>query len=421
MMLLEFTLRNYGPFRDEAVLSMEKDAGDEHPDNTVICPETGRQVLTSAAVFGLNSSGKSRVFMAMGDLIRLIGSVPAPNSPIPFYNPFRLSRDSLREPTGMSIKFTAYGVRYEYGIAFDSERIASEYLHSYPHGRITKVFIRDGQGFTFRRSDESSMRLISEMTPQNTPFLTMAAQLNNPVCQSVHRYLTRNIVVIGDAPMNLLWDVLSRISDDDRMKDRMVCAMGIADFGISDFIGETHSADVDDTPGLPIQLKQLLESVPDSRIVSNRLEMRHDFPNADVDESLHYFPYSIESRGTLQMFSMMGPVIEALRSGGVVLFDEFGSSLHTNISRWIVGQFSASSNPRGAQLLVNTHDLMLMDTEMLFRRDQIYFTNKDRGTGAAELYSLSDFKGVRKDLDVLKSYLSGRFDALPDIDRGDIL
>ena len=53
MMLLEFTLRNYGPFRDEAVLSMEKDAGDEHPDNTVICPETGKQVLTSAAVFGL--------------------------------------------------------------------------------------------------------------------------------------------------------------------------------------------------------------------------------------------------------------------------------------------------------------------------------------------------------------------------------
>lgn len=105
----------------------------------------------------------------------------------------------------------------------------------------------------------------------------------------------------------------------------------------------------------------------------------------------------------------------------MVLFDEFGSSLHTAISRWIIGQFSAPSNPNGAQLLINTHDLMLMDTEMLFRRDQIYFTNKDRGTGAAELYSLSDFKGVRKDLDVLKSYLSGRFDAIPEIDRGDLL
>ena len=34
---------------------------------------------------------------------------------------------------------------------------------------------------------------------------------------------------------------------------------------------------------------------------------------------------------------------------------------------------------------------------------------------------LSDFKGVRKDMDVLKSYLSGRFDAFPDIDRGNIL
>ena len=121
------------------------------------------------------------------------------------------------------------------------------------------------------------------------------------------------------------------------------------------------------------------------------------------------------------MFSMMGPIIKALRDGGVVFFDEFGSSLHTAISRWIIGQFSAPSNPNGAQLIINTHDLMLMDTELLFRRDQIYFTDKDRRTGAAELYALSDFKGVRKDMDVLKSYLSGRFDALQDIDGGDIL
>ena len=266
----------------------------------------------------------------------------------------------------MNIRFTADGVRYEYGISFDSERIVSEHLYSYPRGRVTRVFDRDGQTFSFRKRDEPSMRRMSDMTPRNTPFLTMAAQLNNQVCQSVHLYLT-------------------------------------------DIVGESRRADADEIPGLPPQLKQLLESVPGSGIVSNRLEMRHDFPDADVDESLHYFPYSIESRGTLQMFSMMGPVIEALRDGGVVLFDEFGSSLHTAISRWIIGQFSAPSNPNGAQLLINTHDLML------------YFTNKDRGTGAAELYSLSDFKGVRKDLDVLKSYLSGRFDAIPEIDSGDLL
>ena len=420
-MLLEFTLKNYGPFRDEAVLSLVKDSGDEHPDNSVTCPGTDSRVLTSAAVFGLNSSGKSRVFMAIGDLIRIIGSVPAPNSSIPFYNPFRLSRDSLGGPTEMNIRFTADGVRYEYGISFDSERIVSEHLYSYPRGRVTRVFDRDGQTFSFRKRDEPSMRRMSDMTPRNTPFLTMAAQLNNQVCQSVHLYLTRRIVVIGDAPMNLLWEVLSRVSNDGPMKDSMVRALGIADFGISDIVGESRRADADEIPGLPPQLKQLLESVPGTGIVSSRLEMRHDFPDADVDESLHYFPYSIESRGTLQMFSMMGPVIEALRDGGVVLFDEFGSSLHTAISRWIIGQFSAPSNPNGAQLLINTHDLMLMDTEMLFRRDQIYFTNKDRGTGAAELYSLSDFKGVRKDLDVLKSYLSGRFDAIPEIDRGDLL
>ena len=58
---------------------------------------------------------------------------------------------------------------------------------------------------------------------------------------------------------------------------------------------------------------------------------------------------------------------------------------------------------------------------VVFKKTSMLTDVLDRGTGAAELYSLSDFKGVRKDLDVLKSYLSGRFDAIPEIDRGDLL
>ena len=54
-----------------------------------------------------------------------------------------------------------------------------------------------------------------------------------------------------------------------------------------------------------------------------------------------------------------------------------------------------------------------MDIDELLRRDQIWFVNKNRDNGSSELYCLSDFEGVRKDTDVLKAYLNGRYDAMP--------
>ena len=80
---------------------------------------------------------------------------------------------------------------------------------------------------------------------------------------------------------------------------------------------------------------------------------------------------------------------------------------------FIVKQFADPNNPNGAQLIANTHDISLMDIDELLRRDQIWFVNKDRKTGTSELYCLSDFDGVRKDTDVMRRYLDGRYDAVP--------
>ena len=140
--------------------------------------------------------------------------------------------------------------------------------------------------------------------------------------------------------------------------------------------------------------------------------LHHDFPRVDADPHVLDFPLFIESDGTVDIFGMMGPILSALRDGQTIMIDEFGSHLHPMLTRWIVGLFSTKINDMGAQLVVNTHDLTLMDPELL-RRDQIWFTNKNRLDGSSELYSLSDFKNVRKNSDFQKAYLYGRFDAVP--------
>jgi uncharacterized protein len=56
-------------------------------------------------------------------------------------------------------------------------------------------------------------------------------------------------------------------------------------------------------------------------------------------------------------------------------------------------------------------------TNKLFRRDQIWFCEKDQH-GASDLYSLFDFdEPVRKDASYNKNYLKGKYGAIPAIDE----
>ena len=77
---------------------------------------------------------------------------------------------------------------------------------------------------------------------------------------------------------------------------------------------------------------------------------------------------------------------------------------------------SQDYNPRGAQLIFTSHNTNLLDLD-IFRRDQIWFTEKDEKCVATDLFSLYDFS-VRKDAKVEKGYLLGRYGAIPFIKKG---
>jgi hypothetical protein len=60
----------------------------------------------------------------------------------------------------------------------------------------------------------------------------------------------------------------------------------------------------------------------------------------------------------------------------------------------------------------------LLDPE-LFGRDQVWFTEKDND-GATQLYSLAEYKDVRKGEAMQKRYLAGRYGAIPILERFDL-
>jgi len=127
-------------------------------------------------------------------------------------------------------------------------------------------------------------------------------------------------------------------------------------------------------------------------------------------DALTHLPLEDESDGTRRLLHLL-PALFYMQTSPVIVIDEIDRSLHPQLSKHLIRQFLKLGGQR--QLLFTTHDLNLMDLDLL-RRDEIWFAEKKEG--ATELYSLADFK-VRKDLSIDKAYLEGRFGAVPPVEQ----
>ena len=135
------------------------------------------------------------------------------------------------------------------------------------------------------------------------------------------------------------------------------------------------------------------------------------------DERTYRLNIKEESLGTIEMFELSTILYYVLKNGSTFFIDEIDRSLHPLLVRYIIGLFfNDKVNTAGAQLIANTHDTNLLDLD-LFRRDEIWFTERDYFSGSTTMFPLTDFS-PRKDENVEKAYLLGRFGAIPFI-KGD--
>jgi AAA15 family ATPase/GTPase len=122
------------------------------------------------------------------------------------------------------------------------------------------------------------------------------------------------------------------------------------------------------------------------------------------------------SEGTMRMYDLSDAFSQAVGQSAVIVIDEMDLHLHPALVRHLIALInSIEHNPKNAQLICTTHDVLLLDEDI--RRDQVWFVDKDERS-VSSLYSLSDFKDVRKGSDILKRYLLGVYGAIPDLSRG---
>lgn len=416
LMLLRFEVSNHRSIQDAVELSLV--AVDRNRPEVRAFDLLHERVLAIAGIYGPNASGKSNLLGALQWLAQAVRrSVRAWDDAIP-REPFKF-RDGPATPSTYEVDLMVDGVRHTYHVELNDHEILTEVLSSYPERRRRVLFERQGLDITFRRGIGSSGGTRELMT-RTTLALSAAMRLEVPEIDGFGRQLA-NIRILGEdrstfrrGPLGVssttrlfegpspsaqasLFEVPAETGPDPR--ESALALLRFADLGIDD----VHISPGDDEGPSGLGRGQF--------VARRRLHFVHRVRGQEV-----LFEPEEESAGTQAWFSLIGPVLSALRTGQVLLFDEIDASLHPKLSVKLLDLFrSPETNPLGAQLIFTTHDTSLLNS---MNRDEVWFTEKTEA-GATTLIGLAEFGGdkVRRSLNLERAYLQGRFGAVPEPDE----
>lgn len=413
-MLIEFRAKNFKSFRDEQVFSMVASSDKSLPENTIATKLLGgRRLLRSAVLYGANASGKSNLIKAF-EFVQDFVETSAERkrgTEIPI-QPFRLDSDSGKSPSEFEINFIHQEVRYQYSFSVDQQRVYQEQLAAYPKGlpqiwfeRTTKPDSEEFEWYFGPQLKGEKRRLISVTRP-DVLFLSVAATFNHEQLSNVYEWFSNHLRVVdaNEAISSFTDYTAKRAMASENIYRAIKGLLDLADLGITDFLVEEKAFAEDELPNdMPDNLRSFL-------LGSKRLEiqMHHYSKENRIGTS---FSFEDESLGTRRFFSLIGPLLDTLIEGYTLVVDEVDASMHPILVKFLVNLFQQPTlNHENAQLIFNTHDTTLLDAD-LFRRDQIWFAEKDK-IGASHLYPLLDFS-PRKEEALEKGYLQGRYGAIP--------
>lgn len=426
-MLIRFEVANFRSIASPAELSMV--AVDRERPEARAQAMIGESLLPVAAVFGPNASGKSNVVAALAWLCEAVSvSLRAWEDRIPV-EPFAFGDGPACSST-FTLEAMVDGVRFEYIVELDREHVIYEGLFHYPEKRARRVFEREGNELKIQRG-LGGMSGTRELLTAQTLALSAARRFDEPLVGKLARKLLHTQVLglrsgLRGSPIPArfqkgsvhIFEQSEQISlfDDENTSDstegggydpysnvrrRALGLLKLADLGIDDVVVDRVEAPISGDRTETYMMRRI------------RLVHRTAGGPATLD-------FGVESEGTRTWFALIAPILNALETGALLLFDELDASLHPTLSAQLLRLFqSPVTNPRGAQLVFTTHDTSLLNH---LNRDEVWLTSKD-ATGATRLGALAEFAGerVRQSVNLENAYLHGRFGALPEVDQTEFL
>ncbi len=415
-MLIEFTVTNFRSIRSTQTFSLVKGKGDELEAENTFSPDAPGtpELLRSAAIYGPNAGGKSNLIKALRTMRQVVVESAAKLQPgdALAVTPFRLDAESESRPTEFEVSFVTSGVRYQYGFAATRDRVLEEWLLAYPKGRPQRWFGRiweeGAQKYEWEMGAElkGQKQLWQDATRSNALFLSTAAQLNSDQLSPVYDWFKRTVRTAQVGGWNKNFS--ASLCEEAGSRTQVMEFLRAADLGIDDVQVVKEKFDVCKLPDEMAETikQQLAEKLEGKEIVE--VKTLHRTP----DGRTVVFELDEESDGTQKLFAFAGPWLDSLKNGHVLFIDELHDNLHPKLVRFLVELFhSPETNPNNAQLVFTTHETSILSQEV-FRRDQVWFCEKDDSLATA-LIPLTDFSPRKGRENLELSYLAGRYGALP--------
>lgn len=404
-MLLQFSCSNHKSIKKKVTFSTI--VGSDNTFEETLKHFSNVRVMRSAVIYGANGSGKSNFINALEFMRNLVSeSIKHQPGQGIFQAPHKLNSDDI--PSEYDIQFVKNDIRYAYGFSIVKNAVENEYLYYFPKGRQVKIFEREAMkikpGDKYKNAFDISLGILKE----NRLFLSCAANYTNiKEIEEAFLFFREDIVVYNPHVNNWTEYSIQLMQQNQEIKNIFVEILQALGTGVKDVkvkLEKTRLATKDLPQEMPEALKILVTS-QEANIIEAKL----------VYEEFETDLMAEESTGIKKLFEVICPIIDIINNGKILVCDEIETSLHESIVYQIVKLFNGARKDQFAQLIFSTHDTNLLDSS-LFRRDQIWFTQLDKER-STDLYSLVEIKNVRKTENLEKGYISGKYGAIPVLNR----
>ena len=422
--LLSFTAENVRCYRDEVHLSLQGTRmAEKGVARRLAVAGTSKpiDVLPVAGIFGANASGKTAILEAIDDMRTVVeGSfrLGTPESAI-YRRPFLLDEESRRRPSRFEIELVLEGIRWQYGFELLDDRILDEYAYHFPRGRQAMVFERNGDSPRFGPPYRTDGKAMLRALRPNALLLSVAEALKIPDLSDLYAWFRTMMRFASSRNRGERANTTVNLVELTEKRDRILNLLRYADLGVTGIHREMLPTEITERVR---KVMRMLSDIDDDADLEEEFNLEGVVlltHSAAVGEA-RILPQD-ESLGTQVWVGLIGPLIEVLDTGAVLLVDELDGSLHPRLVQKFVRLFqNTGTNPRCAQLIFNSHDTNILgdSDSRTIGRDQIWFTEKDTD-GASSLYSATTF-GPRRDDSIQRRYLQGRYGAVPSLNPADL-
>ncbi|MEO5642938.1 MAG: ATP-binding protein [Bacteroidia bacterium] len=430
-------ISNFGPYKEPIEMNFEALDSDVDSDYIISMPDN-RKLLKLAYIYGPNASGKTTVLKSFEFLRKLFLSPLGDKAFELDFEPFLFSSKPYEKDSRIEFSFYANEIRYIYELKFNKTAVIDEKVVFYKSSKPTELFSRTTDmekrlariqfGTRVKVNSRDKDLLESHILHNNTVFGAFSkANVDIPALEILNRWFSKYLLGMISSVNNLTEFTASLIDQNDSVNEWINLFLNKADrqvSGVNVFDSQTQvSVPMEDafppdirariyhnnsfsTPLIIQSISRKLYGAPSQRKI--------DFVHKIKNDKSYTLPMQSESSGTKRFFGLGGLLYELIHRGHFLCIDELETSLHPDLMIYYLQAFLV--NAKHSQMLITTHNQMIMENMDFLRRDALWFSEKMED-GSATLYSAADFDSsvLRKDASIINAYRAGKLGGKPNI------